>query len=351
MTGQRCDVSVVISTFNRCASLRTALDALVAQTGTVPHEIIVVDNNSTDGTASLVHAYVRACPGLVRYVFEMSQGLPYARNAGIVAAAAPLIAFTDDDVCVSADWVASIKRAFDAHPEVDVLGGKVLPRWNEEPPPWFSKKLQAPLALQDKGDVPMRVDAANAAPCLIGASFAFRRTVFDRVGPFDPAYIRAEDREIQLRVWRAGGLGLYEPAITTWVDVPAERLTKKYFRRWHANTGAWASRMRLLDLIDRKGAMVAEHRADAPQLFGAPAFLYRQLLQHLGRWTAAALHRDRPEAFYEECRFRYLAAYVRERYRESARTRRPQHALEMARFIQTLGRRACVRSAVRRVHL
>jgi cellulose synthase/poly-beta-1,6-N-acetylglucosamine synthase-like glycosyltransferase len=351
MTVQACDVSVVISTYNRCASLRTALDALVAQTGTVPHEIIVVDNNSTDRTASLVHEYVSACPGLVRYVFEKSQGLPYARNAGIIAAEAPLIAFTDDDVCVAADWVESIKRAFDAHPEVDVLGGRVLPRWNQAPPPWFSKKLLAPLALQDKGDVPMRVDAANAAPCLIGANFAFRRAVFDRVGLFDPAYIRGEDREIQLRVWRAGGLGLYVPAIMTWVDVPAERLTKTYFRQWHANTGAWGSRMRLLDLIGRDGAIVPERNAQAPHLFGAPAFLYRQLLQHLRRWTAAALRRDQPEAFYEECRFRYIAAYLRERYREFTRSRRPQRALEMARFVQTLGRRAGLRSAVRRVPL
>jgi glycosyltransferase involved in cell wall biosynthesis len=351
MTVRRCEVSVVISTYNRCPSLKPALEALMAQTAAVPYEIIIVDNNSTDGTASLAHEYVSARPGLTRYVFERSQGLPYARNAGILAAKAPLIAFTDDDVCVAADWVESIKRAFDAHPEIDVLGGKVLPRWKEEPPQWFSKKLLAPLALQDKGDVPMRVDATNAAPCLIGANFAFRRRVFDRVGLFDPAYIRAEDREIQLRVWRAGGLGLYEPAIITWVDVPAERLTRTYFRRWHANTGAWASRMRLLDLIDREGAMVSQRDAYAPQLFGAPAFLYRQMLQHLPRWTAAALRRRPAEAFYEECRFRYLAAYVRERYREDTRSRRPQRAREMARFLQALGRRARARSLPRRVPL
>ena len=99
-----------------------------------------------------------------------------------------------------------------------MIGGKVLPRWPGPLPRWFSRLQWAPLALQDKGEAPMVVDAANAAPCLIGASFAFRREVFERIGAFDPAFTRAQDREIQVRLWRAKGRGLYVPDMVVWVD-------------------------------------------------------------------------------------------------------------------------------------
>ncbi len=88
----------------------------------------------------------------LRYVFEGQQGLSYARNAGVAAARAPLIAFTDDDVRAACDWVVSIKRAFDEHPEVDCIGGKVLPRWLSDPPLWLTREHWPPLALVDYGE-------------------------------------------------------------------------------------------------------------------------------------------------------------------------------------------------------
>ena len=57
--------------------------------------------------------------------------MSYARNTGIAEARAEIIAFADDDVRVAKDWVAKIKRAFDLHPEIDFLGGKILPRWEK----------------------------------------------------------------------------------------------------------------------------------------------------------------------------------------------------------------------------
>lgn len=336
-------VSVVISTHNRCTSLPTALEGLARQPAAPPFEIIIVDNNSKDATSEVVEAWRASCPHPVRYVFEPQQGLPYARNAGIAAARAPIVAFTDDDVEVAPEWVAAIVRAFGRRPDVDVVGGKVLPRWTEgQPPAWFSKRLLAPLALQDKGEEPVPVHAGNAAPCLIGANFAFRRDVFERVGAFDPRYVRAQDREIQLRLWRAGCQGLYVPDIVTWVDVPTERMTKQYFRMWHRRSGRYASRMKLLDLIDREGALVTSGSERPLKLFGSPAFLYRQIVGHARRMAVATLARDEATAFYEECRFWFLLAYVRERYRSSVTERgaavRPLR--EVARFIMAVGARA-----------
>lgn len=309
-------VSVIVSTYNRIEQLPIAVDACLAQTGSDPYEVIVVDNNSTDGTRRWIEQRIARGETRLRYVLEPRQGLPHARNAGIAHARGRILAFTDDDITVGPAWVGAIVRVFESHPEIDMAGGKVLPRWPSQVPAWFSRLQWAPLALQDKGDLPVRIDAGNAAPCLIGASMAFRREVFDRIGLFDVTYTRAQDREIQMRLWRAGGRGLYDPAILAWVDVPAERLTKQYFRFWHTRSGGYASRMRLLDQLDRDGRLVDPARASGRSLLGCPAHVYRSLLQHAAGWARAWVRGDEPIAFYHENRARYHLAYIRARVAE-----------------------------------
>ena len=313
-------VSVVISTYNRAAVLPRALDALLAQTG-VAYEVIAVNNASTDGTAGVIQSMLPGSPQL-RYIHEPRKGLPYGRNAGVRAARGPIIAFTDDDVEVSPDWVATIARTFEAHPDVDVLGGRVMPIWPASLPHWLTRRQLGPFALGERGDQPFRVGAGNAAACLVGANFAFRREVFDRVGLFDPAFTISEDREIQLRLWRAGGVGLYVPEMAITVRVPPERLTKRYFRYWYRTYGVYHSRMRLLDAIDRNGGLT-----DPPtrRILGVPRFIYRSLLESASAWVVAAAKFDRTATFYHENRCRYLASYIRERLRE--RMKRPNHAL------------------------
>ena len=101
------DVSVVISTYNRCTVLARALQALLCQQANeMSYEILVIDNNSSDQTRDLVQALITKDPEKLRYIFEPQQGLSYARNTGIANARAPIIAFTDDDVCVASDWIA-----------------------------------------------------------------------------------------------------------------------------------------------------------------------------------------------------------------------------------------------------
>ena len=314
MASNECHISVVLSTYNRSADLLRALPMTLAQRDAPPYEVIVVDNNSTDGTREIVARYEAVSPRL-RYVFEPNQGLPYARNAGIRAANGSIVAFTDDDVEVDEGWVAAIAKSFERFPEADCIGGRVLPRWPRNGrPQWLTDRQLAPLALQDKGDVPMRVDRFNAAPCLIGANFSFRKTAFEKAGMFSPDYSRTQDREIQLRLWRAGGVGVYVPDIVTWVDVPEERLTKAYFRLWYTRAGRFHSRMQLLDVLDHEGHMV-----DAPGpescLFGAPRYLYRQVLEAAAGCAKAWLSGNEREAFYQENRVRYLGSYIRERWR------------------------------------
>ena len=160
------DLSVIVPTYRRLGLLIRTLHSLLSQHAPgVRYEVLVVDNNSGDNTRAVVEAsaYKRRN---VRYLFEPRQGVSHARNTGIDAARAPLIAFIDDDVEASRNWVAAIKDAFDSHPEIDCLGGPIRPRWAAPPPAWLTPMFWAAVALQsDKGDPPY-IDANHATPCL-----------------------------------------------------------------------------------------------------------------------------------------------------------------------------------------
>ena len=248
------EVTVVLCTYNRAQLLGAALDRLLAQSADSPaYEIILVDNNSSDDTRAVVERYTSSTARPVRYVFEPRQGRVHARNAGIAASRADIIAFTDDDVWVTDDWVRVIKRTFDAQPEVDGLGGRTLPIWPSDPPAWLTRRhWVGPLALQDYGDEPFTVDARHPL-CLAGANCAFRKERICRLGGFSPEFERSEDTEFMLRLWRAGTRALYVPDMKVFAAVQPERLTKRYHREWHTNIGRCNARMQLWSSRPRTG--------------------------------------------------------------------------------------------------
>ena len=156
-----CDVSVIISTYQRCELLAEALESVLSQDDSPPYEVIVVDNNSTDRTNDVVTAVASRAEKQVHYLFEPRQGVSYARNTGIIKARAPIVAFFDDDVRVARNWVATIAKAFDRSPRIDCIGGPVFPLWESAPPRWLTRRHWAPLALQDYGDREFVIDRNN----------------------------------------------------------------------------------------------------------------------------------------------------------------------------------------------
>lgn len=339
------DVSVVISTYNRCEQLRHALEALLDQVAHgVTWEAVIVDNNSTDDTRLVVQSYIPRSNARLSYVFEPQQGLSFGRNAGIARATAPIIAFTDDDVRPTPDWVVRIKRCFDEHPEADFIGGKVLPRWTTGPPAWLTPDHWSPLALVDYGHEPFVVNSQKPV-CLVGANFAFRRAVFDGRGLFAPDFQRvkdgigsAEDYDMQMRVWRAGGQGLYAPDVVVISDVEPQRTTKAYHRKWYAGHGRFSALMGLKECFSREGRLLPE-QTPAPRLFGVPGFVYREMLGNIGEWMKAVVRREEGRAFYHENRVRHSLCYIHWRYRQHAVERPHATITEVAQFVRTVARK------------
>ncbi|RPA61192.1 glycosyltransferase family 2 protein [Gordonia oryzae] len=119
-------LSVVIPAFNEESQLPGCLDSLLAQTRAID-EIIVVDNNSTDRTASVVADYAARHPA-VRHEFEPIRGVHAARRRGLDSATSELIAKVDADTRVGPDW-AALGVEFLAGPrgrEFSALTGPVL---------------------------------------------------------------------------------------------------------------------------------------------------------------------------------------------------------------------------------
>jgi len=313
-------ISVIVPTRNRSGLLRALLSDLSAQdAGSLIYEILIVDNASRDDTRAVALAVAARDPR-VRYIYEPNRGASAARNRGIAAARAPVIAFVDDEVRAAPDWVRAAWRSLACHPEVDCIGGRIEPRWPAHPPAWLTTRLFGPLALQIGRDDGAYYDREHASACLMSANFVCRASILRELGGFSPQFMRDEDRELNLRLWRAGKRGIYDDSLVTYAQVQPERLTRRYHRSWHAVTGESHARLHYRDLVDRDGRL-----ADAPppgrRLWGVPGFLYREFGEQAGAWGRSVARLEFDGAFYHECRMRYLVAYFRQRWREHRRER------------------------------
>jgi glycosyltransferase involved in cell wall biosynthesis len=316
-------VSVVVAAFNRAEPLRRLIESLLDQEAVASFEIIVADNASTDATPDVARSFGgRGIP--VRYVREARPGVSYARNAGAAAAAAPILAFTDDDQHVAPTWVSTLLRVLEEHPDIDAVGGRVLARWEHPPPAWITARVFGPVSLFDRGERPFRLHRRQWM-CLPGGNLAIRRTAFEALGGFDPRYPRSQDRELTVRLLLSGRAALYVPEMVVYHHLDAGRLTKERFRRWNECEGRMRAGYAFEELFTRSGE-IRELPADIPRVFGVSRFMYRRLSGAAASYVLALLVAPGAEAFRRELRVRYLWAYMRRR-RELARADAPDRSV------------------------
>ena len=186
-------LSVVIPTRNRAGYLAVALESLSNQDVDHPIEVMVVDDASSDDTAVATR---RAGVGYV--YFERPRGLNAARNAGVDATSAPLVAFLDDDVYVPPGWARALIEGANRHAAGDAFGGPIRARF-EGPTPAACGREKPPITTLDLG--PGDVEAQM----VWGANMAVRRSAFGQFGSFNDALSGHGDEEDWLLALRAGG--------------------------------------------------------------------------------------------------------------------------------------------------
>ena len=311
--------SIVIATYKRAADLRETLASLSQLRPDGSWEVIVVDNNSPDDTRQIVEEAAAAFPVDLRYLFEREQGRSPALNAGIRAARGEIIATTDDDVRVPPDWLTRAAEGL-ARLNCDYVGGRVLPIWGAERPVWLPNrggKQWAVIALLDYGNQPIEFGARVP----LGVNMAFRRSVFDMAGLFDPntgrkagTLLGQEVREWCIRARAAGARGFYVPEMRLEHIIPADRLCKKYFRRWFF----WRGISRAM-LYERAGLdMEAPERTTldfsaVPHIAGVPRYLYRKAIASVAGYVRATLTGDAEAAFDHEVWLWFFAGIVKQR--------------------------------------
>lgn len=225
-------VSYVIITRNRRADVLENLALLRGQTG--PHEVVLVDNDSSDGT---VEAVRREYPHVKLVVTGTNTGVTGGRNAGIEAANGDLLVFVDDDAVIrDTEATKKVAEKFVADPKLGILGFQE--RSYQHP----DKLAQWCYGRRRARDWATREFEAWTFP---GAGHAIRREVFDQVGTYPERYFYAcEEVDLSLRAIDAGWRVAYTPDVRVFHKVsPATRA--KFRAYFDLRNNIWMS-MRLL---------------------------------------------------------------------------------------------------------
>lgn len=314
--------SIVIPTYNRACDLRETLISVAGLATKDPWEVIIVDNNSSDKTSDVVQNAQAWFPVQLLYVFEGEQGRCAALNAGIRVSSGEIILTTDDDVRVEADWLDRAAEALDRLGG-DYVGGKVLPIWGAKRPEWLPNRggrHWAVIALLDYGSEP--IEFKRLMP--LGVNIAFRREAFQRAGLWDNRVGRKagtllgqEVREWGLRARAAGLTGFYTPEMVIHHKIPADRLTKRYFRRWFY----WHGISRAMLYAQKKIDMEAPEEttldySKVPHIAGVPRYMYRSCVSAFANMIGAGFRRDRIAAFEHELWIWFFAGIVRRRFQD-----------------------------------
>ena len=235
------DLTVAICTWNRAKLLDQTLTRF--RELTIPEglrwEVIVVDNNCTDHTTSIIASHRTVLP--LRGVVEPRQGHSHARNRAVAEAKGNYLLWTDDDVLVDADWIVHHLAAVQTYPEAQFFGGPVRPWYETSPPRWVMRhfhRVKHCWAIVDLGPE-TRPLTSTEYPC--GANVGFRMEAM-RQYPFDPCLGRVgtqlssedETRVIEA-IRRDGGEGVWVGNAGVDHFLPTQRITPRYvfeINRW-----------------------------------------------------------------------------------------------------------------------
>ncbi len=204
-------VSVVVPAYNYGAYVGAAIESLRAQT-LARWECVVVDDGSTDDTAAVVEEFARR-DARVRLARQQNRRQAAARNNGLGRTSAPFVQFLDADDLIEPRKLEQQAAYLDAHPEVDIVYGDARFFPTETPDvrlyTMYGEDRPWQPGLSGAGRE-MLLPLLRHNSVMIGSVLA-RRSLLERVGPFDETLPAIEDWEYWLRCAAAGAAFRFEP--------------------------------------------------------------------------------------------------------------------------------------------
>jgi N-acetylglucosaminyl-diphospho-decaprenol L-rhamnosyltransferase len=240
-------LAIIIVSYNSRSDLQNALRALTEPPPTVTHEIVVVDNASTDSTP----AYVRERWPHVRLIAsESNLGFSQANNLAIRSTASELLLLVNPDTVTSAAAVDRLVSIVDGRPDVAIVGPRIVDghgraelSFGKMISPWAELRQKILVRGNDRGLAPVvalverMTRRAHEVDWVSGACLLIRRSDLEAAGGFDPRFFMyAEDVDLCAAVRARGRRVLFaaEPQVVHLrgrSGVSAPQTTRDAYRR------------------------------------------------------------------------------------------------------------------------
>jgi glycosyltransferase involved in cell wall biosynthesis len=206
----RPSIALVLATYNRAGPLERLLEGLERQT--LPRdvwEVIVAVDGSTDGTEQLLADWVARGTLPLRYLAQKNAGQSVARHNGILRTSAERVIVIDDDMELCPEFVEAHREAARSAPDKVVVIGKVVPEKTFRRKPLFTAVGEHHLLLLharlENGEQP------PTATAFVTQNVSFPRALYLAEGGFDASLRLDEDRELGIRLERAGATFVFAP--------------------------------------------------------------------------------------------------------------------------------------------
>lgn len=186
---KRPEVSIVVPAYNAEDTIDACVQSLLQLSYAGEVEVIVVDNASTDQTALRLDPY----RDRITVLYEARRGRSFARNRGTRHARGRVIAMTDADCVVDADWLTHLLPPLD-RPDTGLVGGTIRALTPDNPIARFGERIHDHRAAIE----------TYRPPYVITINVAARRDLLLDVGLFDEALVRGGDVDLAWRVVQAG---------------------------------------------------------------------------------------------------------------------------------------------------
>ncbi|HLA24159.1 MAG TPA: glycosyltransferase family 2 protein [bacterium] len=233
-------MSVIMPVRNEVRHIQASLDAVLTQDYPAGRmEVLVVDGMSEDETREIVrrtveHRHPGAPP--VALLDNPSRIVPAGLNIGLRRARGEVIIRVDGHCEIARDYIRQCVRSL-ARTDADCVGGPIETVGETPVAQAIAAAMSSPFGV---GNAAFRTTRDRERPVDTVAFGAYRRAVFERIGPFDEEFVRTQDAEFNYRLIRAGGRILLIPVIRS---MYYSRATLRSLWRQYLEYGFWKARL------------------------------------------------------------------------------------------------------------
>lgn len=237
-------LSIIICSYNRANYIGEALDALYQQSAPLDQfEVLVIDNNSSDGTPKVFEQWRLAHPnGHFHYTTETKQGASFARNTGAALAISDWLCFIDDDAVANKDFVEKIIQHIKLYPDRVGFGGRIIPRYVPAEPKWMSYYVSSMVGNFDYAPTACAFENGKYP---LESNMVVNKKTFDLIGGFNTNLpgvvgtlrIGGEGKDLFYKIMALGNKIYYDPSIIVEHVVEVKKLTKEYLYRVASGIG------------------------------------------------------------------------------------------------------------------